>query len=67
MATTLSCGVAEVLTDDDGETLLLRARRALESARRRGGNATFVNDGVLSKPGIDLLSPDSTSLAEATS
>jgi diguanylate cyclase len=67
MATTLSCGVAEVTADDDGESLLLRARRALESARRRGGNATFVNDGVLSKPGIDLLSPDSTSLAEATS
>jgi diguanylate cyclase (GGDEF)-like protein len=52
---TISCGVAEVMADDDGETLVLRARRALEAARRRGGNAVYVNDGVYSKPAQDVL------------
>lgn len=45
---TFSIGVAEVLDEDDGNSLLLRARRAMEAARRRGGNAVYVNDGVYS-------------------
>jgi diguanylate cyclase len=52
---TMSFGVAEVTADDDGDALVLRARRALEAARRRGGNAVYVNDGVYSTPAQDVL------------
>jgi len=53
-AVTISCGVAEVMPDDGGDGLILRARRAMETARRRGGNAVFVNDGEVSKPVSEL-------------
>jgi diguanylate cyclase len=52
---TLSLGVAEVMADDDGDALLLRARRAMESARRRGGNAVYINDGVYSMAATEVL------------
>jgi diguanylate cyclase (GGDEF)-like protein len=52
---TLSFGVAEVLSEDDADSLILRARRALEAARRRGGNAVFVNDGVYSTRAQEVL------------
>jgi diguanylate cyclase (GGDEF)-like protein len=52
---TISCGVAEVTSDDDGDALVLRARRALEAARRRGGNAVYVNDGVYSTSSQEVL------------
>jgi len=54
-AITVSFGIAEAATEDDGDSLLLRARRALESARRSGGNTVYVNDGVASKAGKDLI------------
>lgn len=62
---TLSFGVAEVLPDDDGDSLILRARRALEAARRRGGNAVFVNDGVYSLRAQQVLDLANASLASA--
>ncbi len=52
---TLSFGVSEITADDDGDSLLLRARRAMESARRRGGNAVYVNDGVYSTLATEIL------------
>lgn len=52
---TLSLGIAEVMPDDDCESLILRARRALEAARRRGGNAVFVNEGVYSLRAEEVL------------
>lgn len=52
---TISFGVAEISADDDGEALILRARRAMEAARRRGGNAVYVNDGVYSTAAQDVL------------
>jgi GGDEF domain-containing protein len=53
--TTLSFGVAEVSIDDDGEALLLRARRAMEQARRKGGNVVHIHDGRQSDPAPDRL------------
>jgi diguanylate cyclase len=52
---TLSLGVAEVGPDDDSDTLLTRARRAMEMARRRGGNVVYINDGLTSDPAQDRL------------
>jgi diguanylate cyclase len=52
---TASFGVAEVNSDDDEDTLLSRARRAMEAARRRGGNKVFINDGVNSDPAEERL------------
>jgi diguanylate cyclase len=52
---TISFGVAEVMAEDDADSLVLRARRAMEAARRRGGNAVYFNDGVYSAPSQDLL------------
>jgi diguanylate cyclase len=55
MKTTLSFGVAEVSIDDDGEALLLRARRAMEQGRRKGGNVVYIHDGRQSDPAADRL------------
>jgi diguanylate cyclase len=51
----LSIGVAEVMEEDDANSLLLRARRAMEAARRRSGNAVYFNDGVYSTSAQDVL------------
>jgi diguanylate cyclase len=51
----LSFGVAEVSIDDDGEGLLLRARRAVEQARRKGGNVVYIHDGRQTDPALDRL------------
>jgi diguanylate cyclase len=63
--TTLSFGVAEVSIDDDGEALLLRARRAMEQARRKGGNVVYIHDGRQSDPASDRLDLAALSWADA--
>jgi diguanylate cyclase len=52
---TVSLGVAQVIPEDDSEALLTRARRAMESARRKGGNLVYINDGARSDPAPDRL------------
>lgn len=55
MKVTLSYGVAEVNSEDSADGLITRARRAMEAARRRGGNAVYIHDGVQSDPAADRL------------
>ena len=46
MAITVSCGVAEYQTGDDGKSLLGRADSAFYSAKAAGGNRQFVHTGT---------------------